>query len=266
MKKRLGLCSVLLIVVIQLTGCTLLRDEKKLIPRESEVMCYFNQHQTNLQAAADILLNHSEQFDKVVDESAFDTWLFTSGSSESVNHLIDSVVSDIELDEIQAAWASLDVYPGSMVMYHSGLTYDTPAITHTIFKYVYIESHSMTDICQMAGRLRHGAENVYIILDSQGHPPSESRFDNFFAERICQHKLEDANQPPVQVHLLDNMLREVRRRAAEKAQVSSPEVTPCAFVDELPDVKAFIDYARSKTPYLMYDYFTGTFRVNVYRK
>lgn len=135
MKKRLGLCSVLLIVLIQLTGCTLLRDEKKLIPRESEVMCYFNQHQTNLQAAADILLNQSEQFDKVVDESAFDTWLFTSGSSESVNHLIDSVVSDIELDEIQAAWASLDVYPGSMVMYHSGLTYDTPAITHTIYCY-----------------------------------------------------------------------------------------------------------------------------------
>lgn len=133
-------------------------------------------------------------------------------------------------------------------------------------RHVYIESHSMTDICQMAGRLRHGAENVYIILDSQGHPPSESKFDGFFAERICQHKLEEANQPPVQVHLLDDMLREVRRRAAEKAQVSSPEVTPCAFVDELPDVKAFIDYARSKTPYLMYDYFTGTFRVNVYRK
>lgn len=62
-------------------------------------------------------------------------------------------------------------------------------------RHVYIESHSMTDISQMAGRLRHGAENVYIILDSQGHPPGEARFDAFFAEHLCQHKLEGENQP-----------------------------------------------------------------------
>ena len=61
-------------------------------------------------------------------------------------------------------------------------------------RHVYIESHSMTDISQMAGRLRSGAENVCIILDSQGHPPGEARFDAFFAEHLCQHKLEEENQ------------------------------------------------------------------------
>lgn len=79
-------------------------------------------------------------------------------------------------------------------------------------RHVYIESHSMTDISQMAGRLRHGAENVYIILDSQGHPPGESRFDAFFAEHMCEYKLEVENQPPMQVHVLDDMLKKFRRR------------------------------------------------------
>ena len=133
-------------------------------------------------------------------------------------------------------------------------------------RHVYIESHSMTDIGQMAGRLRHGAENVYIILDSQGHPPSEARFDAFFAEHVCQHKLEEENQPPKELHLLDDMLQQIRRRAAEKAQVCSPAVSPCAFVDELPEVKEFIDYVLGKSPYLRYDYFTGTFKTDVYRE
>ncbi len=133
MLKRLGLFYILLIAVIQLTGCTLLQDEKKPIPGESEVLCYFNQHFTELQAAADILLNHSEQIDKTVDPAAFDTWLFTSGPYGGMNHMIDSVVSDTELDEIQPAWASLDAYPGSMVMYYCGLSCDTPAITHSIY-------------------------------------------------------------------------------------------------------------------------------------
>ena len=33
-----------------------------------------------------------------------------------------------------------------------------------------------------------------------------------------------------------------------------------------PDVRGFIDYALDKSPYLRYDYFTGTFRADVYRK
>jgi hypothetical protein len=70
----------------------------------------------------------------------------------------------------------------------------------------------------------------------------------------------------MELHPLDDMLQQVRRYAAKKAQVCSPEAEPCAFVDELPDVKAFIDYVLEKTPYLRYDYFTGTFRADVYRK
>ena len=62
------------------------------------------------------------------------------------------------------------------------------------------------------------------------------------------------------------MLQQVRRRAAEKAQVSSPAADPCACMDEHPDVRGFIDYVLDKSPYLRYDYFTGTFRADVYRK
>ena len=34
---------------------------------------------------------------------------------------------------------------------------------------IFVESHNISDIIQMAGRVRHGAENVYIIVDPPGH-------------------------------------------------------------------------------------------------
>lgn len=34
---------------------------------------------------------------------------------------------------------------------------------------VFVESHCISDIKQMAGRVRHGAENLYIVVDSQGY-------------------------------------------------------------------------------------------------
>ena len=34
---------------------------------------------------------------------------------------------------------------------------------------VFVESHNINDIIQMAGRVRHGAENLYIIVDAPGH-------------------------------------------------------------------------------------------------
>ena len=34
---------------------------------------------------------------------------------------------------------------------------------------VFVESHNISDIIQMAGRVRHGAKNLYIIVDAPGH-------------------------------------------------------------------------------------------------
>ena len=34
---------------------------------------------------------------------------------------------------------------------------------------IFVESHNVSDIIQMAGRVRHGAENLYIIVDPPGH-------------------------------------------------------------------------------------------------
>lgn len=46
---------------------------------------------------------------------------------------------------------------------------------------VFVESHSMSDIVQMAGRVRHGAENLYVIVDSLGYGDKDYPYENVLA-------------------------------------------------------------------------------------
>lgn len=46
---------------------------------------------------------------------------------------------------------------------------------------VFVESHHMSDIIQMAGRVRRGAENLYIIVDSCGHSNNDYPYENVLA-------------------------------------------------------------------------------------
>ena len=51
-------------------------------------------------------------------------------------------------------------------------------INSTDINDVFVESHNISDIKQMAGRVRHGAENLYIIVDSLGYVEEPYRYEN----------------------------------------------------------------------------------------
>lgn len=46
---------------------------------------------------------------------------------------------------------------------------------------VFVESHNMSDIIQMAGRVRHGAENLYIIVNSCGYSDDDYPYEDELA-------------------------------------------------------------------------------------
>ena len=56
-------------------------------------------------------------------------------------------------------------------------------------RHVYIESHCLTDIIQMTGRIRCGAENVYIVLDAAGFSSNEHYLECTVAKQLAEKTL-----------------------------------------------------------------------------
>lgn len=129
-----------------------------------------------------------------------------------------------------------------------GININDPDIHH-----VYIESHNLTDIKQMAGRLRNGVENVYIILDSKGHGNSEPRFEQIFAQEFCNSNSYNPDSSHVNTML---------NAFCTKQKLTLSE----AYHSENSEVGEFIDFIKKKSPYLEYDYFAQEIRYNFYRQ
>lgn len=129
-----------------------------------------------------------------------------------------------------------------------GININEPDIRH-----VYIESHSLTDIKQMAGRLRNGVENVYIILDAKGHGNSEHRFEQTFAQELCN--FNSFNSEFSHVNTMLNAFCAKQKLTLSEAHRS-----------ENSEVCEFIDFIKKKFPYLEYDYFAREIRYNSYRQ
>ena len=55
-------------------------------------------------------------------------------------------------------------------------------INSTDINDVFVESHNISDIKQMAGRVRHGAENLYVIVDSLGHAEEPYRYESVLSK------------------------------------------------------------------------------------
>jgi hypothetical protein len=55
-------------------------------------------------------------------------------------------------------------------------------INSTDINDVFVEIHNISDIKQMAGRVRHGAENLYIIVDSLGHAEESYRYESVLSK------------------------------------------------------------------------------------
>lgn len=125
-------------------------------------------------------------------------------------------------------------------------------IAHDIH-HVYIESHSLTDIKQMAGRIRSGAEHIYIILNSVGHGNNEHRFEQVLTKALCDERLFSEKCSSFNT-ILQKFCIDHRLSLAD------------AYRPNGSDISDFINLVKQKFPYVEYDYFSRELRFNAYHK
>ena len=118
---------------------------------------------------------------------------------------------------------------------------------------VYIDSHSITDIKQMVGRIRNGAEHVYIIIDSVDHKDDEQRYEQDFAKRFCRKNKLTGEDSCANI-ILKGHLSEKGLSLADAYLLKNEEIDD------------FVDLIKSKTKYAEYDYFKRECSYNLYRE
>ena len=72
---------------------------------------------------------------------------------------------------------------------------------------MFVESHNISDIKQMAGRVRHGAENLYIIVDSIGHTEEPYLYENILSKEhfAPDTRYLDSKTDPAQWNLNEHL-------------------------------------------------------------
>lgn len=134
--------------------------------------------------------------------------------------------------------------------------------------HVYIEAHSLTDIRQMAGRVRDGSEHAYVIVDADGHNNREHWMERWLDWQMCQHNLA-WNSDDFEVHKHSQADSMVGLKCAENGVwnlVGNPKSKRRAFSDDYPAVGECINLIRSKHPYLQYSFFSNRFCYNILRE
>lgn len=138
----------------------------------------------------------------------------------------------------------------------TGHLHKKPRLSDAIFfpiQHVYVESHSVTDIHQMTGRIRRGAEHLYVIIDSEGYGNTEHRFERVLAKYLCTSK-----QAAIDISYTNSILKDF----CDEHKLSLND----AYRTENSDLGDFIDLIKQKFPYIEFDYFTYKFRFNSYNK
>ncbi len=105
--------------------------------------------------------------------------------------------------------------------------------------HVYIEEHSLTDIRQMAGRLRCGAEHAYVIVDSQGHNTYEHPQERWLTRQMCAFDLAWNDIDVLEANIrsqADAMLGYKCAQNVVHNLVRNPHSQKRAYSEEYPDV------------------------------
>ena len=142
-------------------------------------------------------------------------------------------------------------------------------INNRDIRHVYIEEHSLTDIRQMAGRLRCGAEHAYVIVDSQGHNTYEHPSERWLTRQMCAFDLawDDVDVLETNIHnQADAMLGYKCAQNGIWNLQGNPHSQKRAYSDDYPDVGSYINLMQKKFPYMRYNFFSNTFEYNELRE
>lgn len=158
----------------------------------------------------------------------------------------------VRMDEAEKAISTTQKLPDSIKLFlTTGKNKEGINIKDTDIAALFVEAHAEVDIVQMAGRIREGVDDLYIVTDSQPHESKESSFEyqltskKDFLKVINDHLEALCKVDQVDLHDLSKS-----RKPAHK----------------YPHIGAYIDYIHEKFPYIRYDYFKDKFVLYVQRK
>ncbi len=125
---------------------------------------------------------------------------------------------------------------------------------------VYVEALSMTDIKQMAGRVRHGTENLYIIMDAKGYGDNENRWECDYAKHEALEHVKKGYS------LLNLNLKKHCRSLGADDMVFNEHYRLNDENSKNRQIISYIDLLKAKSPYFEYDYISNSFCFNSYRE
>ena len=132
---------------------------------------------------------------------------------------------------------------------------------------VFVESHCVSDIKQMAGRVRHGADNLYIIVDSEGYTKTEYRYEDYFSSTECAPDIraltgEKSPSDWFSNHHLEELCKEKEIRNFYANRNSDF----CPYQEGSNDVRDYIQYIEDRFSFVHFDYFCNYFCYYYLRK
>ncbi len=131
-------------------------------------------------------------------------------------------------------------------------------------KHLYVESHVRSDVVQMAGRIRDGVENMYIVIDSIGHgSPEWEREAEFTEMMIASYAQRKSEICGVTNEYLEYLCKELNIEGMYAAGFRATTTISKTGEERL---SKYIEYVESKFPYVRYSYLKNAFQYYNFRK
>ena len=126
-------------------------------------------------------------------------------------------------------------------------------------KYIYVESHIISEIEQMAGRVRAGVEDLYIIVDADEFSTYESKYEELFSrDEVAGKNWYDA------CGAANDYFRKLCKTENVKDLFHNREFLGRAYDNK--NIREFIRFIHSKFPYVRYSCFDNMFKFYSFRK
>ena len=124
-------------------------------------------------------------------------------------------------------------------------------------KHLYVESHNRSDIVQMAGRIREGVDNMYVIIDAQGYGIAESIYEAEFSRKeIAGFTKKTEEGIGAANNFFEDKCKEDKISGLYECRNSEKTV----YSLENSHLSSVVDFIHQKFPYVRYSYFDNVFK------
>lgn len=125
-------------------------------------------------------------------------------------------------------------------------------------QHIYVEAHNRSDIIQMAGRVRCGAKNLFVVTDSIGFQ-SKSMAKRIERRFSWEYMLAPNDNGKKTIDRVNEFLEQLCKECKLENFYDNRDANATINSKGAEKVKAYVTYIHEKFPYIRYDYFRNVF-------